>query len=120
MREKFDENPLTSRYKMRRTAFTNFEVVDQYEKKFIECELLKLTSEMDQDLVNGLEVPMYSLKDGANTPMGEITVVNDMDRVIQTFTIKNSLGEAVATVSIRFPESEKKFHDDKNLADVII
>jgi hypothetical protein len=119
MTEDFDNNPIASRYKLRRTSFSNFEIVDQYEKKFIECELLNPTSKMNQDLANGLDVPWYSLKDSGNTPMGEITV-QVMDRYLHSYTIKNSLGEAVATVSIQYPESAKKFQDDKNSADVII
>ena len=40
MSEEFDENPISSKYKLIRHGVFNFEVVDQYEQKFIESEFL--------------------------------------------------------------------------------
>ena len=118
MREEFADNPITSKYKLIRHDIFNFEIVDQYEKKFIECKLLGFKG---VDFKKGLEFPYYSLKDSANTPMGEIT----LQRIDNTFSfkIKNSLGETVATVTTSrffFILGPKYKESHRKLLDIII
>jgi hypothetical protein len=105
--EEFDENPITSRYKLIRHDIGKFEIVDQYEQKFTESEFLpskmgvRESFKMSRDVGKGLEVPWWGLKDSTNTPMGEIAVqVKDRDPFNRPYTIKNSMGETVATFSM--------------------